>query len=138
MRRKGVCHIQDPKVVNLKFSFMKFLMILLSSFFSSCFSEDALFINPKNVIEIDITSRTDDKLLVTLKDEKSIKSLLTGCVNGAKSEPIKFLMNYRMLIKEKDTIYSLLISGSSLNLHGKTYNSTCNVEQSIKEYLLAK
>lgn len=113
-------------------------MVLLSSFFSSCFSGDKLFIDSKNVIEIDITSRTDDKLLVSVRDEKSIKSLLADCINGAKSEPIKFLMNYRMLIKEKDTSYALLVSGSSLNLRGKTYSSICNVEQSIKEYLSAK
>lgn len=115
---------------------MKYLVIGLFSFFTSCFKSDSLFIDPTNVIEIEITSRTDKRLLVTVKDEKSIKSLLTECVNGAKAEPIKFLMNYRMLIKEKNTSYSLLISGKSLNLGGKTYSSACNVEESIKKYLL--
>lgn len=117
---------------------MKLLMTLLFAFFTSCFYEDRLFINPKNVIEIDITSRADDNLLITLKDKKSIKLLLTECVNGAKYEPLKFLMNYRILIKEKNRSYSLLVSGNSLNIGGKTYSSTCNVEVSIKKYLSAK
>lgn len=112
-------------------SMMRLVSIMVMLLATSCINKRGIFIDAYNVEEIQVTSRLDSSFSLSIKDPADIKKLLTGCLSNARQESVKVLMNYRLVVKEKDTSYTLLVRGEMVNLQGSVYHSQCNIEAII-------
>jgi len=112
---------------------MKWMIVTLVFFLSSCiFSTDHLVIDHEKVRMIKILNRQDSSVSI-LTDPIVIEGFLGKFINGAWREPMKFLPNYELDIKEIDTSYRIYINNQSINCGGSTYRSIYNVEEAINE-----
>jgi hypothetical protein len=96
--------------------------ISIISFFVMLCSCQSKNINMNGVESITVVSNLRDTKqdIIIITDEDQIK-LITGIVKEAKREPLKFLADYRLELKFKDSTLSLLVRKDLLNNQGITY-----------------
>jgi hypothetical protein len=112
----------------------KAIIYILTMF--SLISCNSKMYDAKDVQEIEITSLRKESVLnkVRFTDFKDIKQIIDE-VNKSKKEPIKFVADYKLIIKLKDTSRTLLIRNSMMNIEGITYELNNNLGNIIDEKL---
>lgn len=111
---------------------MKLLFFYLIVLTYSCSTEEKLRFDTSKIKELQITSRLDSGLNLLVNNHEIINYFFDDCINQAKAEPVKFIMNYQIKIVQEDRSDILIINGNALNLNGKTFRSKCNVDDKIR------
>ena len=111
---------------------MKWIILTPLLLLASCsYLMDPFIIDHEKVQEIQILNRNDSSLCIIVTDRVIINDLLQNCLNGSMREPMKFMPNYQLDVKEKDTSYRIYVNDRSVNRGGATYRSSCDVEKTV-------
>ncbi|ELM3645111.1 hypothetical protein [Flavobacterium psychrophilum] len=89
---------------------------------------------PKDVKEIDVTILRKDNgtSKVNFNNFDDIKQIIDE-VNKSKREPIKFIADYKLILKFKDSTKTLLIKNGMMNIEGITYRLNHNLGNIIND-----
>ncbi len=83
----------------------------------------------KDVQEIQVFNPSGN-VIYEIIDEKKIQAIIS-IIESAKKEPVKFVAEYRLNVKTKDTILVFLIKDDLLNDKGITYRMKDNLVENI-------
>lgn len=117
---------------------MKTLIIYLLAMvsFISCNSK---IYEPKDILEIEVTILKKGSVInqFNFTDFENIKQIIDE-VNKSKQEPIKFIAEYKLILKFKNTTKTLLIRNSMMNIEGITYRLNNNLGAIINDKMVKK
>lgn len=92
---------------------------------------------PKDIKEIDVTILRKENGIdkINFSDAEDIKQIIDE-VNKSKKEPIKFIADYKLSLKFKDTTKILLVRNSMMNIEGITYKLNHNLGNIISDKII--